>query len=145
MKKRHNCQQHIPTHQAHTSSVHQFKQMPFDRTTVTELLLNCVAPEMKKDRMAFTKAPMNKLWFHIFYQGCHVRMGDDFRPDRALIIELMLAMQKEYGTLLNLCQSVKEILDNCLHAAFIICTVVSVVVYGGGLPLISWMLQGYFI
>jgi hypothetical protein len=66
-----------------------------------------------------------------------MRMGDDIQPDRDLIIELMLTIQMEYETMLNICRSVEEMLDACLHAAFLNCSLCADL-RGGG-PLITSM------
>jgi hypothetical protein len=61
---------------------------------------------------------MYGVWFDRFKLGCHSRMGDDIRPDKAMAIELLLEIQKLYEKKLFQCKTHQEVLNICLHAVF---------------------------
>jgi hypothetical protein len=69
-------------------------------------------------RWNFSTTPMYGLWFNRYTLGCHGRMGDDIRPDKAIGIELLLEIQKLYEAKLFKCKTNEEVLDLCLHAVF---------------------------
>jgi hypothetical protein len=49
---------------------------------------------MAKDtrKLTVTKCPTYSLWFEKFMRGCHKRMGEIVRPDRALSVNILLIM-----------------------------------------------------
>ena len=58
------------------------------------------------------------LWFNRFIVGCHNRMGDDIRPDKAMSIELLLEIQRLYEIKLFACGTHEVVLEVCLNAVF---------------------------
>jgi hypothetical protein len=74
----------------------------------------------KGERLVFTNISVYSLWFDHFIVGCHVRMGDDTRQDRAFVIELILAIQKLLEEYLLKCQSMEAMLNISLHGVFLI-------------------------
>jgi hypothetical protein len=66
----------------------------YERTTASEMRHAALAGYKKGERLGFTNTSVYSLWFDRFIVGCHVRMGDDTRQDRAFSIKLILAMQK---------------------------------------------------
>jgi hypothetical protein len=71
------------------------------------------------ERMDFTDTSMYILWFDRVVVGCHIRMGDDIRPHRAMSIELLLEIQRELEIDLEWCSSLKSILTFCLQGTFL--------------------------
>jgi hypothetical protein len=65
----------------------------YERTTAPAMRHADLAGYKKGERLGFTNTSVYSLWFDRFIVGCHVRMGDDTRQDRAFSIELILAMQ----------------------------------------------------
>jgi hypothetical protein len=86
------------------------------RSELTESVL--VGGKNKGERWNFSATPMYGLWFNRFKDGCHSRMGDDIRPDKAMSIELILEIQKLYEIKLFDCTSHKDVLEVCLNAVF---------------------------
>jgi hypothetical protein len=74
----------------------------------------------KCERLGFTITSVYSLWFDRFIVGCHVRMGDDMRQDRAFSIEFLLAIQKLLEEDLLKFQSTEAILNVSLHGVFLI-------------------------
>ena len=66
----------------------------------------------------FSATPMYGLWFSRYTLGCHSRMGDDIRPDKAMAIEVLLEIQKLYEIKLFQCTTNEGVLNLCLHAVF---------------------------
>jgi hypothetical protein len=60
------------------------------------------------------------MWFDRFIMGCHGRMGDDTRQDRALSVRLIIAIQKILEEDLFKCQSMEAMLNVSLHGVFLI-------------------------
>jgi len=58
---------------------------------------------MAKDtkKLMVTKCPTYGLWFEKFMKGCHKRMGEIVRPDRALsttiLLEILQALNSEWN------------------------------------------------
>jgi hypothetical protein len=52
--------------------------------------------------------------------GCHIRLGDDIRPDRAMSIELLLEIKKELEHDLVPCSRFESMLTVCLQRTFLI-------------------------
>jgi hypothetical protein len=90
----------------------------YSNTTVAELLESVLVGGQKGIRFHFSGSPMNGLWFDRYKDGCHSRMGDDIRPDKAMGIELLLEIQALYEDKLLDCQTIEEQLSLCLHAVF---------------------------
>jgi hypothetical protein len=90
----------------------------YSHTTVGELTAPVLVGGMKGVRFNFSATPLYGLWFDRFKDGCHSRMGDDIRPDKAMGIELLLELQKLYEIKLFECRSNEEVLKLCLHAVF---------------------------
>jgi hypothetical protein len=72
----------------------RFAMSNYERTTAPEMRHAALVGYQKGERLGFTNTSVYSLWCDRFIVGCHVRMGDDTRQDRALIIELILAIQK---------------------------------------------------
>jgi hypothetical protein len=66
----------------------------YERSASPEMRRVALAGYKKGERLGFTNTSVYSLWFDRFIVGCHVRLGDDTRQDRAFSIELILAMQK---------------------------------------------------
>jgi hypothetical protein len=88
-------------------------------TTVSALQLLALRRE-KGTRQGFLDSPTYSEWFERFKTGCHKRMGDDIRPDRALSIEVLLEYQAYYEKAWEAATTDQGKLDAALHAAFII-------------------------
>jgi hypothetical protein len=58
----------------------------YERTTAPEMTHADLAGYKKGERLSFTNTSVYSLWFDHFIVGCHVRMGDDTRQDRAFSI-----------------------------------------------------------
>jgi hypothetical protein len=65
-------------------------------TTSEDLTLPSLVGGSKGSRWSLSSTPMYGIWFDRFKLGCHSRMGDDIRPDKAMSIELLLEIQKLY-------------------------------------------------
>jgi hypothetical protein len=98
----------------------------YERTTAPEMRHAALAGYKKGERLGFTNTSVYSLWFDRFIVGCHVRMGDDTRQDRAFSIELILAIQKLLEEDLLKCQSMEAMLNISPHGVFLIA------VFGGG-------------
>jgi hypothetical protein len=90
----------------------------YSATTANELTLPTLVGGNKGVRWSFSSTPMHGEWFDRFKLGCHSRMGDDTRPDKAMAIELLLEIQKLYEKKLFQCKTNEQVLDLCLHAVF---------------------------
>jgi hypothetical protein len=90
----------------------------YDATTATELDEPILIGGNKGVRWNFSTTAMYGLWFNRFTLGCHSRMGDDIRPDKAMAIELLLEIQKLYEIQLFKCKTHEQVLKVCLHAVF---------------------------
>jgi hypothetical protein len=74
----------------------------------------------KCEGLGFTNTSVYSLWFDLFIVGCHVRMGDDTRQDRAFSIEFIIAIQKIMEEDLLKCQSMEAMLNVSLHGVFLV-------------------------
>jgi hypothetical protein len=92
----------------------------YERTTAPEMRHAALAGYKKGEIVGFTNTSVYSLWFDRFIVGCHVRMGDDTRQDRAFSIELILAMQKLLEEDLLKCQTMEAVLNVSLHGIFFI-------------------------
>jgi hypothetical protein len=92
----------------------------YERTTATDMRHAALAGYKKGERLGFTNMSVYSLWFDRFIVGCHVRMGDDTRQDRAFSIELILAMQKLLEEDLLKFQTMEAMLNVSLHGIFFI-------------------------
>jgi hypothetical protein len=92
----------------------------YERTTAPETRHAALMGYKKGERLGFTNTSVYSLWFDRFIVGCHVRMGDDTRQDRAFSIELILAIQKLLEEGLLKCQSMGAMLNVSLHGVFLI-------------------------
>jgi hypothetical protein len=90
----------------------------YSNTCVAELTELVLVGGLKGARFHFSSTPLHGLWFDRFKDGCHSRMGDDVRPDKAMSVELLLELQKLYEVKLFECRSNDEVLNICLHAVF---------------------------
>jgi hypothetical protein len=90
----------------------------YSNTCVAELTESVLVGGLKGARFHFSSTPLYGLWFDRFKDGCHSRMGDDIRPDKAMSVELLLELQKLYEVKLFECRSNDEVLNICLHAVF---------------------------
>jgi len=90
----------------------------YSNTTVAELRESVLVGGLKGTRFHFSGTPMYGLWFDRYKDGCHSRMGDDIRPDKAMGIELLLEIQSLYEDKLCQCQTIEEQLNLCLHAVY---------------------------
>jgi hypothetical protein len=92
----------------------------YERTTAPEMRHAALVGYKKGERLGFTNTSVYILWFDRFIVGCHVRMGDDTRQDRALSIELILVMQKFLEDDLLKCQTMEAMLNVSLYVIFFI-------------------------
>jgi hypothetical protein len=92
----------------------------YERTTVPQTRHAALMVYKKGERLGFTNTSVYSLWFDRFIVGCHVRMGDDTRQDRAFVIELILAIQKLLEEDLLKYQSMEAISNVSLHGVFLI-------------------------
>jgi hypothetical protein len=92
----------------------------YERTTAPEMRHAALVGYKKGERLGFTNTSVYSMWFDRFIVGCHVRMGDDTRQDRAFSIELFLAIQKLLEEDLLKCQSMDAMLNVSLHGVFLI-------------------------
>jgi hypothetical protein len=92
----------------------------YERMTAPEMRHAALAGYKNGERLEFTNTSVYSLWFDRFIVGCHVRMGDGTRQDRAFSIELIIAIQKLLGENLLKCQSVGAMLNVSLHGVFLI-------------------------
>jgi hypothetical protein len=90
----------------------------YSATTMREQELPVLIGDKKAKRWYFSSTPMYGVWFDRFKLGCHSRMGDDVRPDKAMSIELLLEIQKLYEVKLFRCTTNEEVLELCLNAVF---------------------------
>ena len=90
----------------------------YSHTTVGHLTNPVLVGGLKGIRYNFSESPMYGLWFDRFKDGCHSRMGDDIRPDKAMGIELLLEIQKLCEVKLFRCRSNEAVLTVCLNAVF---------------------------
>ena len=90
----------------------------YSATTANELSEPVLVGGNKGVRWNFSATPMYGLWFARFTLGCHSRMGDDIRPDKAMSIELLLEIQKLYEIKLFQCTTHEAVLELCLQATF---------------------------
>jgi hypothetical protein len=90
----------------------------YSNTTASALAESVMVGGMKGIRFNFSKTPMYGLWFDRFKDGCHSRMGDDIRPDKAMSIELLLEIQKLCERKLFRCRTHASVLSVCLNAVF---------------------------
>lgn len=60
-----------------------------DKTEVTVLMKG-------QTKLTSSSSPTNSTWYESFMLGFHKRVGDESRPDRAISIELMLAMMNRF-------------------------------------------------
>jgi hypothetical protein len=77
----------------------------YERTTAPEMRHAALAGYKKGERLGFTNTSVYSLWFDRFVVGCHVRMADYTRQDRAFSIEFILPIQKFLEEYLLKCQS----------------------------------------
>jgi hypothetical protein len=91
----------------------------FYHTTVGALRLLALRRD-KGTRQGFSSSPTYSEWFERFKIGCHKRMGDDIRPDRALSIEVMLEYQQHYEKLWTQASPGRAQLEAALRATFVI-------------------------
>jgi hypothetical protein len=108
----------------------------YERMTIPETRHAALAGCKKGDMLGFTNTSVYSLCFDRFIVGCHVRMGDDTRQDRAFIIELILDIQKFLEEDLLKYQSVEAMLNVSLHGVFLIAGFCSGLI-GEELPLMS--------
>jgi hypothetical protein len=87
-------------------------------TTSDDLILPSLVGGSKGSRWSLSSTPMYGIWFDRFKLGCHSRMGDDIRPDKAMSIELLLEIQKLYESKLFRSKTNEEVLALCLGAVF---------------------------
>jgi hypothetical protein len=90
----------------------------YERTTAPEMRHVALAGYKKWERIGFTNTSVYILWSDRFIVGCHVRMVDDKRQNRAFRIELILAMQKLLEEDLIKCQTMESMLNVSLHGIF---------------------------
>ena len=90
----------------------------YANTTVAELSEPVLVGGLKGIRFNFSGTPLNGLWFDRFKSGCHSRMGDDIRPDKAMSIELLLEIQNLSELKLFRCRTNESVLAVCLNAVF---------------------------
>jgi hypothetical protein len=83
----------------------------YERTTAPEMRHAALAGYKKGERLGFTNTSVCSLWFDHFIVVCHVIMGDDTRQDRALSIELILAIQNLLEEDMLKCQSMEAMLN----------------------------------
>jgi hypothetical protein len=108
----------------------------YKRTTAPEMRHAALAGYKKVEMLGFINTSLYNLWFYRFIVGCHVRMGDDTRQDRAFIIEFILAIQKLLEEDLLKFQSMEAMLNVSLHGVFLIAGFCGGL-RGGELPLMS--------
>jgi hypothetical protein len=58
----------------------------YERTTAPEMWHAALARYKMGEMLGFTNTSAYSLWFDRFIVGCHIRMGDEKRQDRAFII-----------------------------------------------------------
>jgi hypothetical protein len=92
----------------------------YERTTAPEMRHAALEGYKRGERLGFTNTSVYSLWFDRFIVGCHVRMGDDTRQDRAFSIELILAMQKFLEEDLLKCHTMEAMFNVSLHGIFFI-------------------------
>jgi hypothetical protein len=88
-------------------------------TTCQALRLLAVRRD-KGTRQNFSDSPTYSEWFERFNLGCHKRMGDNIRPDRAATIEVILAMQAHYERLFRCSHTSRDLLKVALHCCFFV-------------------------
>jgi hypothetical protein len=92
----------------------------YESTTAPQMRHAALEGYNKGERLGFTNTSVYSLWFDRSILGCHVRMGDDTRQDRAFSITLILAMQKLLEEDLLKCQTMEAMLSVSLHVIFFI-------------------------
>jgi hypothetical protein len=92
----------------------------YERTTAPEMRHAALAGFKKGERLGFTNTSLYSLLFDRFIVGCHVRMEDDTRQDRAFSIKLIMVMQKLLEEDLLKCQTMEAMLNVSLHGIFFI-------------------------
>jgi hypothetical protein len=90
----------------------------YSNTTAAELTESVLVGGLKGIRFHFSGTAMYGLWFDRYKDGCHSRMGDDIRPDKAMGIELLLEIQKLSEVKLFSCRTNDEVLALCLNVVF---------------------------
>jgi hypothetical protein len=90
----------------------------YERTTAPEMRHAALAGYKKGERLGFINTSVYILWFDRFIVGCHVRIGDDTRQDRAFSIKFILAMQKLLEEDLLKCQTMEAMLNVSVRGIF---------------------------
>ncbi|KAL7567918.1 hypothetical protein ACA910_019631 [Epithemia clementina (nom. ined.)] len=73
-----------------------------------------------RSSMFFLGSPTNSLWFKRFMMGCHRRMGDVWIPDRAVTVEIVLALLDLLDEEFKALQVGQRRLEVCLTGALIV-------------------------
>jgi hypothetical protein len=82
---------------------------------------SCQLAALRRDqgtRQGFSLSPTYSDWFDRFTIGCHKRMGDDVRPDMAVSIHIMLAIDKAYEERWENCRTPKDRLATAVGCSF---------------------------